>query len=750
MDTSDIFQSIRYGDVETVRRLLQEFPALANERDGDGQTPLMHVAQLDRNQPDMIGPMVIALLKAGADVNALEFRGGNTALHFACMTANIPFLITLMGGAGAHLHYYVRNFDDKLAMDCVYSTMQSMVLSCLAHGRFRKLPKGTDTSYDMRLVVVGVGPAGAALFINLVDELLNWKKWLIKDLGRLEIILVDRNRKLGTGTPYSPEKNSPTSLLNIAAAGMSILGKDPQDFVNWLRVLSETPSSSKENLLAEALGAAYDYGLCDAVANPGGFYPRLLYGQYVTSRVQDYLRIAGQNGIHVAYLTEGEVTGELLDEAGNLTGVRLRGREIDGEISLPVTNIYYATGHWQEKIPEGGGKPYERAPGYIPFPANIETLTGRGLFAEPCHIALLGSSLSAIDAIYSILLHPSVGTLTRGSGRLDYRYELKDPNWKVTAYSRRGLLPRVRPLANEDFKLTRLTPAAFRKLQYSMPDHHVPLKLVIELLNEEYSRAFARPIDVEKEADPLQTNKAFETSKDPFNLVSADLLHSQWGDRRTEGQTYVRWYQVIHALFPVIKMIYRQFTREERKTFDQVYNSHFLWGFAPMPDVSAAILLAMHNAGALDVWPVARGSMPEVSDGGFKIAHTDASGTLRTGVHPFLIGTTGLANMFYNDISELSQDLIVNRRVMLHDPRDSEREGSVFISDNGAFEVLDERGSHSPARRGVGYFIHAQIFDVQAVPSVVRYGSQVAQLYTEEFAYLQSGAEIYPDQAARL
>src|SRR3546814_2684617 len=89
-------------------------------------------------------------------------------------------------------------------------------------------------------------------------------------------------------------------MLNIAAAGMSILKKDPQDFVKWLKALEDKPSKSgRVNLLADYLGKAYDYGLCEATARPGGFYPRLTFGYYVMDRISAYKTIANGRGIDV-------------------------------------------------------------------------------------------------------------------------------------------------------------------------------------------------------------------------------------------------------------------------------------------------------------------------------------------------------------------------------------------------------------------------------------------------------------------
>ena len=56
------------------------------------------------------------------------------------------------------------------------------------------------------------------------------------------------------------------------------------------------------------------------------------------------------------------------------------------------------------------------------------------------------------------------------------------------------------------------------------------------------------------------------------------------------------------------------------------------------------------------------------------------------------------------------------------------------MADDNAFEMLDVSGNHSPARRGVGVFLQAQLWAIGAAPSVVRFGRQAAELYLGEFA----------------
>ncbi len=76
----EFFQAVLGGDVETVKRMLQEAPELATER-SDGNTPLH--AHVEGGQTGWDShTIMILLIEHGADINA-QNQEGNTALHLA-------------------------------------------------------------------------------------------------------------------------------------------------------------------------------------------------------------------------------------------------------------------------------------------------------------------------------------------------------------------------------------------------------------------------------------------------------------------------------------------------------------------------------------------------------------------------------------------------------------------------------------------------------------------------------------------
>ncbi|UCE40399.1 MAG: ankyrin repeat domain-containing protein [Candidatus Aminicenantes bacterium] len=94
--TQDIYIASYRGDLETVKRWIEENPELVNSRNSNGRFPLEMAAQTGQIE------IVKYLLEKGADVNLN--RGGATALHMAALYGGKTELITLLLEAGADIN----------------------------------------------------------------------------------------------------------------------------------------------------------------------------------------------------------------------------------------------------------------------------------------------------------------------------------------------------------------------------------------------------------------------------------------------------------------------------------------------------------------------------------------------------------------------------------------------------------------------------------------------------------------------
>lgn len=464
---------------------------------------------------------------------------------------------------------------------------------------------------------------------------------------------------------------------------------------------------------------------------------------------------------------------------------------------VQVTHIFQATGHWDEPDKFQTNDPTlnisAKQSRIIQYPVGYDRLRNEGVFEGPADIAVMGSGLSAIDAAFAVLLHPDVGTL-KWQG-MTPTYIPKQPEGKritVTCYSRRGVWPKVRPDFTEPFVGSYTSPGKYEEIRHLMNnDKPLSLEACIKLLDMEMAKAYDRPVAIPKRSpgqseaeyakvvslfrvpadqkqplasveylfDPLGLNDKHPERKkdpaDPFKLVEADIMFADNGDyASTPEQPNVRWYEVIHNLFPVLTRAYRGFTPEERERFDKDYNTNFLWAFAPMTKRSALTIVALHKAGVLNLHRVApptstdKTPNPTVVKEGANVKsvtwkYIDYDRTVKTKSHPFMAVTTGLSANITQDISPLTQNQLKSGGYTNYDLTMAsglqKREGSIFLADDDTYEILDQKGHHSPARRGVGFFAHSNIWAIQAVPAVVPHAAKAVRLYVAEFAARVNG-----------
>lgn len=769
----DIFEAIAKKDLHTVEALIKADPHvvnaispvfLGNQGPGDypeGIRPLMWATFVLRTPADE--PILTALLNGmaavKADLNEIDIFAGRTVLHWAAHNNNVLLLTTVQAFANKSkliLNYNQRDNGNKTPTQVALAKGFRDFAVAMAPERLKHAGKG-----PVHLAIIGMGATGTGLFIRLIRGIVEapavYPKEILKDI---HFSLIDSKTVLGRGMAYSDELNSATSILNVHAAGMSIDSTDGADFLNYIR------DKYLQGDLEAELGEAGLNGLTPvAPPNPTGYYPRVFFGKYCTERLSHWIEVARANGITVNIYSTTVVSKVNKPVDGFMT-VELKGSEFGSKAGAPagtiekVTHTFNSTGHWEHKVK--AAKPYETVPGCIIYPASRATLEARGVFKQPTDVAVMGSSLSAIDAAFGVLLHPSVGHLTWEGSKPTYHSHV-DPKsgkspWRVTCYSRRGVWPKVRPSDNRDVDAQWTSPAMYEIIRQGFnKDKGLDLKTCITLLDNEMAAVYNRPLpgvgaqpgqkpplpSVLQQFDPLAMLPPGEP-RDPWRLVAADARDCDDGDSGSNAERpWVRWYQVIHGLFPVMTRVYRNWSPEDRTEFDKTLNTPFLWAFAPMPLHSARVLLAMHEAGVLDLFRTPGDDMPKpaADKKHLEYPYFDAMGNKKFKTHEFLAVTTGLGSDVRLDASELTQAEMASGQLTILDQNapDPKDENTFFLADDDSYEFLDVHNDHSPARRGVGFFAHASYFMIQAVPAVVGHTRNAAELYLAEFVTRLTG-----------
>ena len=689
------------------------------------------------------------------NVNEIDVYQSRSALHWAVQFNNkemVNALVDLAAAGKIDLYCHLQDINGLTATELAKNLGHNSLIDKINEVRLKDIGSG-----PINMAIIGMGATGTALFIRLVQEILARKTLQNDAIQNIHFFLIDSKSTPGSGMAYSRETNSPTSILNVAARAMSIDSKNSNDFLNYLQSLLH------EGSLPAAIGEAGDLGLINKNAiESTGYYPRVLFGEYCSIRLNEWIERAQKAGISVTVFAQTLVTDVSKPNDGVVT-LRLQEACPDGKAGndmppLKATHVFYATGHWEHK--KKTPQPYETAPGTIFYPVSRETLKARGVFNKPNNIAVMGSSLSAIDAVFAILLNPEVGTLFwDDSGTPIYVPKNPDNPFKVTCYSRRGGWPKVRPVAAPELTSRFWTsPQHYEEFRRYMKLGEYPsLEECIELLDNEMALAYGRPYQsgspdpdgkaplksVMEMFDPIKLFKPGET-RDPFKLLADDASIAQFGDSSsTQARTWVRWFAVLNGVLGTMKRMYRNLTPAERDLFDAKLNTPFLWAFAPMPLISAKVLLAMHKAGVLDLYRSAV-DFPALKDGRYiewgyfdHDAKLDNSDIPLRASHDFMAVVAGIGTDMRLDASELTINQLSSGDFNCQDPRlpgnDNPKENTVFLKDDDSYELVDVLGGHSAMRRGVGFFAHGSIWSIQAVPMVVLHAGRAALIYADEF-----------------
>ena len=776
----DIFAAIGQRDRQNLVKLIKEdlncvneiSPVfMGNQGPGDypeGIRPLMWATFILREQGDI--PSIVALLEGmleyakkaspnsphqvlSAMLNEIDIVAGRTALHWAAYKNNILIYQAIEAFAkanGATLNYNQRDNGGKTPTQIALAKGHRAFARAITPARLAKVGTG-----PVHLAIIGMGATGTALFIRLVRGIVEAPAVYPPEIcQKIRFSLVDSKGTLGRGMAYSDELNSATSILNVHAAGMSIDSTDPADFLNYIK------KHYFQGTLAQMLGEAGMQGLTPVgPPNPTGYYPRVFFGEYCSERMNHWIEVAKHHGMTVEVFTKTVVSKVSNRDAAGLMTLDLKGSEFSdkrGEVTgqiVDVTHTFNSTGHWDHKV--SSPKNYEKIPGCIKYPANRQTLEQKGVFDNPTHVAVMGSSLSAIDAVFAVLLHPKVGHLEWVGDEPKYVPHVTglDP-WRVTCYSRRGVWPKIRPNENRDVDAKWTSPAIYEILRQGFNNGQGPdLNTCIRLLDNELAEIYNRPLrgaPVQPgQQQPLPTAldltdplKLLPSGmrRDPWKFVERDIRECDDGDTGSCAERpWVRWYQVIHGLFPVLARAYRGWSPDDRARFDKEFNTPFLWAFAPMPLHSARVLMAMHKAGVLDLQRTPENEAPTslADQQTIQYPYYDPeTNEKKYKTHKFLAVTTGLGSDVRLDASELTESDLKQGQFTLRDQLvgDQQDENTVFLANDDSYEFLDIHGNHSPARRGVGFFTHGSYFTIQAVPAVVGHTRNAAELYLAEFA----------------
>lgn len=487
---------------------------------------------------------------------------------------------------------------------------------------------------NKRIAILGGGPSGLFMYKRLVDA----------NRNDLIIDIFEKKKQLGAGMPYSTEGASDEHITNVSGNEIPELVTSISDWIAGV---------PKETL---------DYFHIDPKNfNDYKVLPRLLFGQYLTAQFKLLEHQARKIGMETTIHFESEIV-DIIDHPEK------------GTVSIEVKyiglseydQVIICTGHhWLQRY-EGN------IPGYFdsPYPpAKLATPLNHS-------IAIKGSSLTAIDAIRTLSRYN--GTYTKDQqGRLVYHLGAGQEKFKMVMHSRNGMLPAVRfhledPHLLKDAVLSkteatehRESNAGFLSLDYVFRKNFKDL--FISRDPEFYERI--KDMDMESFVEMVME---LRERLDPFTLFRAEYLEAEQSIKRHES---VFWKELLAVLSFAMNYPAKYFSAEDMQRLQKVLMPLISIVIAFVPQSSVEEMLALHEAGVLDMVAVGHDSEVEPCDEGGVIYHYNDD----KGKSPYFktyVDCVGQPHLAYEDLPY--QSLRMNQtvspaRLRFQDPQSAVR-----------------------------------------------------------------------------
>jgi len=477
-----------------------------------------------------------------------------------------------------------------------------------------------------QLALIGSGATAVYLLKHIRDN----QKVLRNQIQSITIF--ERGKYMGVGMPYSPETTDVYNLANISSEEIPEL---PETFGDWLR--AQDPSLLQELNVTE-------FPLDDSEV-----YSRLAIGCYLRQQYRTLVHELESGGIGIVEVQGNEVLDiEFRPERKHVV-VRC-----DNGDRYNFSKVVIATGHvWKE-----GDKPEK---GYYGSPWPIHKLLPDEGKAHNFVVGTLGASLSAFDVATS-LAHRHGKFVKSGKG-LKYHLRSDAQNFKIVMHSAEGWLPHLQYEQEEPMrKIYRHTT---REELLSLLD--AKGFLGIDTFFEEVCRS---ALIMALEKDGL-VNKAEELKKSGFGFRDFVRMMSDDHDYADsfEGMKKemisardsvlndkpIHWKETLDDLMYCLNFHAELLPAEDYVFFQKEVMSFLMNVIAALPLSSANILLALHDAGCLELIPGRVEVHKKASDEGETRIRVEANdGSTQTMAYTMFINCVGQKSIELDDFQFVS------------------------------------------------------------------------------------------------
>jgi uncharacterized NAD(P)/FAD-binding protein YdhS len=481
--------------------------------------------------------------------------------------------------------------------------------------------------------IVGGGLTGTAMLYQFVDKVRQKSALNLLDPSQIKIQIFEKQDIFGPGFPHCDRNVMPFHITNMCAKDMGIVFGNPADFHDWV----------ENNRIENQERFPYlnfSFSSPDVIGDQCIHYPRAIMGEYLKTRFQEAVQIARNLGLEVDLYSRSEVTHlkENYDKI-HLTVKHLSSGKV---FSMAADRVLLATGHWFEKSEQNN---------YFPSPWPAKNLLQSIPKGEK--VAVMGTSLSAIEVVLTLT---SDGKFIRDDSAELVYVPSGNPR-KITLYSRKGLLPKVRGKMGT-YKNKFLTRENVQRL-LTENNGNLTLEAIFQLLNSELEEAYGHPIEW---ADILNPTGR------PADLLLRYLKDAKNGDG-SNGE--IIWQTVVHKTFSFVRELYLNLTLEDRKRFDREYTTIFFTHAATQPIINAEKLLAVMRSGMVEVLRLGEDYRFVRNDATdcFEFIYRDLQGDIKRDVYRYVVNARGQEKSLATNPSTLVRNLLNSGTVQIEEVR---------------------------------------------------------------------------------
>jgi hypothetical protein len=520
-----------------------------------------------------------------------------------------------------------------------------------------------------RIAIIGGGPGGLFMFKRLVEA------------GRTDVVITifERKNKLGAGMPYSAEGANDEHITNVSGNEIPLLVAPLAD---WIKTVPRD-TLDKFNIDPKNFN---DYKVL----------PRLLFGQYLTAQFDLLQKQAKAAGLEYQVYYNSPVT-DIIDVAAQEVVLV----EIAGDEKMEFDQVIICTGHNWPHMHEGKVPNYFDSP-YPPVKLALQ-------LTHP--VAIKGSSLTAVDAVRTLSRHNGAFSKDH-DGTVHYQLHPQSAGFKMVLHTRNGMLPAVRfhlddshlvndnLLTRQEIKAHIAANEGFLSLDYIFEND---FKAPIRLKDPEFYERI-KNLRMEEFVDAMM---ALREHLDPFTLLKAEYAEAEKSIKRRES---VYWKEMLGVLSFALNYPAKHLSAEDMQRLQKCLIPLISIVIAYIPQSSSEELLALHQAGVLDLIPVGDDSHVEpMPQGGATYHYTDADGKKQDVYFETYVDCVGQPHLAYDDFpfkSLLHKKTVSPARLKFR----SAAAGKQALADGKEVSV-DQHGDYYLKVSGITINDHFQVVD---------------------------------------